>query len=530
MNDRTGDRAGGGTGRRMERREFLGVAAAVGTAGAAGALLAACSPATTARRAASTIASAASVEPAGSDLGAIDHVVLLMQENRSFDHYFGTFPGVRGFDDHPPGDLGVFSQRYPANRTVAPVGRLLPFHLDTASTDAECTFDLSHAWTAQHACWNDGAMDAFVVTHTSAEYEGPVDGALTMGYYTRDDLPFYHALAEAFTLCDGYHCSVLGPTDPNRLYWLSATCDPDGLGGGPIVSTNEDESFKWSVSWQTMPEALDEHGISWKVYGSEGSVYAPDNPVSMLVSNNRLLYFEQYRDRSSQLYHNAFDWTFPTDFARDVANGTLPAVSWLVAPTFPKDMSEHPPAPPARGEYYTHQVLATLASNPSLWARTVLFVSYDENDGFFDHVAPPTPPPGTAGEYLTVDPLPGAAGGISGPVGLGIRVPMLVISPFSRGGRIFSDVADHTSQLRFIETRFGVPVPNLSEWRRSVTSDLSRSLDMTTRVGGLPPLPPTSLDPSAVVRECSRDQELEIEAPFPPDLVPRQQAMPTQVS
>jgi len=193
-------------------------------------------------------------------------------------------------------------------------------------------------------------------------------------------------------------------------------------------------------------------------------------------------------------------------------------------------MSEHPPAPPARGEYYTHQVIQALASNPKMWAKTVLLLSYDENDGFFDHVPPPTPPPGTAGEYLTVDPLPADAGGLAGPIGLGMRVPMLVISPFARGGHVFSEVSDHTSQLRFIATRFGVPVPNLSEWRRSVTSDLSRSLNMNSHVGGLPSLPATALDAGVIERECFAGQQLEIEVPNPPDLVPRQQVMPTQLS
>jgi len=504
----------------MGRREFLGVAAA---AGAAGALLSACSPSS-----AKTIRTATTVNPAGSDLGAIDHVVMLMQENRSFDHYFGTFPGVRGFDDHAASDLGVFSQRWAGNTTLAPIGRLLPFHLDTAHTDAECTFDLSHAWTAQHACWNSGSMDAFVTTHTSPEFEGPHDGVLTMGYYTREDLPFYHALAEAFTLCDGYHCSVLGPTDPNRLFWMSGTNDPDGRGGGPVITTNEDESFLWSVSWPTMPEALEAAGVSWKVYNPPGSAYVPGSGVSMLVSNNRLQYFKQYRDQRSPLAHNAFAWTAPVDFARDVANDTLPAVSWLVAPIIPQDMSEHPPAPPARGEYYTHQVLQTLASNPKVWSRTVLFLSYDENDGFFDHVRPPTPPGGTAGEYLTVDPLPAEAGGVAGPIGLGMRVPMLVISPFSRGGHVFSETSDHTSQLRFLETRFGVSVPNLSTWRRRTTGDLTGSLHLGVSLGGLPSLPVTALDAVEVERECTVSQQIELNVPNPPNLLPPVQKMPTQ--
>jgi phospholipase C len=512
--------------RRMDRRQFLAAAAAAGaatSAAAAGTFLSACSPS-----AAKTIRTATTVKPAGSDLGAIDHVVMLMQENRSFDHYFGTFPGVRGFDDHPAADLGAFSQRWPANRTLAPIGRLLPFHLDTANTDAECTFDLSHAWTAQHACWNHGSMDAFVTTHTSPEYEGPENGVLTMGYYTSDDLPFYHSLAAAFTLCDGYHCSVLGPTDPNRLFWLSGTNDPAGSAGGPVITTNGDESYKWSLSWQTMPESLDAHGISWKVYNPPGSEYLPTGDFSMLISLNRLMYFRQYRDPSSRLFKTAFGWQFPHDFARDVANDTLPSVSWLAAPIVPQDMSEHPPAPPARGEYYTHQVIRTLASNPKVWAKTVLFVSYDENDGFFDHVPPPTPPDGTAGEFLTVDPLPEEAGDVPGPIGLGFRVPMLVISPFSQGGHVFSETSDHTSQLRFLETRFGVTVPNLSNWRRAATSDLTGSLHLGAGVTALPTLPATTLDAIEVERECAASQQVEINVSSPPDLVPHRQRMPTQ--
>ena len=503
----------------MNRRQFLGTVAA---AGAAGAVLSGCSPA------ARTLHDVTTVKPAGSDLGAIEHVVMLMQENRSFDHYFGTYPGVRGFDDHPSDRLGAFSQPWPSNSTLSPLGRLLPFHLDTASTDAECTFDLSHAWTAQHACWNEGRMDAFVRTHTSSAYEGPENGVLTMGYYTRRDLPFYYALADAFTICDSYHCSVLGPTNPNRLFWLSGTNDPDGRGGGPIITTNELESREMErvVADNAGGPRGPRHLL--RVYNPPGPLYTPDSNLSMYVSNNRLLYFRQYQDASTQLHSSAFSSTFPGDFARDVARGSLPAVSWIVAPVAPQDMCEHPPAPPARGEYFTHQVLATLASNPSVWAKTVLFLSYDENDGFFDHVSPPTPPPGTPGEYLTVDPLPSSAGGIRGPIGLGMRVPLLVLSPFARGGHVYSEVADHTSQLRFLEARFGVPVPNLSAWRRQATSDLTGSLHLSAPVGGLPPLPVTALDAIVVERECTASEQVELNTATPPDLVPRHQTMPTQ--
>ena len=165
---------------------------------------------------------AARTKPAGSDLGAIEYVVFMMQENRSFDHYYGTYKGVRGFDDHPHGKLGNFAQAWPGGRDKT----LLPFHLDSASGIGECTQDLDHGWPAEHSSWNRGTNDAFVSTHVQSEYQGPEHGVLTMGYYRRQDLPFYYTLADAFTLCDNYHCSVQGPTHPNRLMALSGTIDP----------------------------------------------------------------------------------------------------------------------------------------------------------------------------------------------------------------------------------------------------------------------------------------------------------------
>jgi phospholipase C len=330
------------------------------------------------------------------------------------------------------------------------------------------------------------------------------------------------------TICDAYHCSVLGPTDPNRLYWMSATIDPDGRAGGPVVATNDSAAFRWTMSWPTMPEALESRGISWPFYNPPGAAFQPENPLSMAVSNNKLLYFKQFQDPATALYRKACDATFPDDFVRDVRTDELPAVSWLVAPSLPQDLSEHPPAPPARGEYFTHQVLSVLAANPRVWAKTVLMLSYDENDGFFDHVSPPTPPPGTAGEYLTVEPLPADAAGLAGPIGLGMRVPMLVISPFSVGGHVCREVADHTSQLRFLETRFGVEVPNLSSWRRSVTSDLVTALTFPGAAGSLPPLPKTPFNSALLGRECTATQLFEIDVFPAPDLRPRAQAMPSQ--
>ena len=512
-----GEGSGPHGGARLDRRTFLGGTLAAGV----GLLAAACGSST-------TVAKAARVTPAGSDLGAIEHVVFLMQENRSFDHYFGTYPGVRGFDDHPAHGLGAFAQPWAGNRTSPPLGTVLPFHLDVASGVGECTYDLDHFWAAQHRCWNHGTNDAFVATHTSPEYEGPDHGTVTMGYHTRADLPYHYALADAFTLCDGYHASVLGPTHPNRLMSVSATIDPDGLHGGPVLITNSDESARFSVDWPTMPEALEDAGVSWKVYNPPGEAYQVTSPLVMAISDAILPYFSQYSDPSSPLYQKAFVPTFP-DFATDVASGSLPAVSWIIPP---EGYDEHPPAPSALGAGFIDRVLGTLVSNEEVWATTVLFVMYDENDGFFDHVAPPVPPAGTAGEYLTVDPLPADASGVAGPVGLGFRVPMLVVSPFSRGGHVSSEVFDHTSQLLFLEERFGVRVPNLSAWRRSTVGNLTSTLQTGAPVTTVPRLPSTARDTAAGVQAlgCTTGDILEVSTDQPVIPLPHPQRMPVQES
>jgi phospholipase C len=468
------------------RREFIGGSAALGAAGAMGALgLSGC---TTDQ--ARTLQQAKATEPAGASLNDIGHIVILMQENRSFDQHFGTLSGVRGFSDPAaPGGGAVFSQRgYLPGTGVDQSGHLRPFRLreDPPATMGQTINDIAHTWTIQHQSWNNGAMDAFVTAHVADD--GPGNGPLTMGYYARADLPFYHALADAFTICDGYHCSVLGPTDPNRVMAWSGTIDPAGAAGGPVLITrglvDRLKDFG-TLRWETMPERLLEAGVSWKVYNDAAGLYA----------FNPLLYFKAYSDQGStkglKLAQRALNPRYPQSFADDVRAGTLPEVSWIVPPL---NQCEHPASPPENGEHLVRQVLATLTSNPDVWARTVLLVTYDENGGFFDHVPPVTAPPGTAGEYLTASPLPAGSGGIAGPVGLGFRVPALVVSPFARGGYRYSGTLDHTSVLRLIETRFGVEAPNISAWRRQATGDLTGALQIgRTPDANVPRLPQTSL-------------------------------------
>jgi phospholipase C len=530
----------------MTRRELL---TSLGFVGAAGALAGpAARWARTTEGANSLVRLAAATEPAGSDLGAIEHIVFLMMENRSYDHYFGAYPKGRGFDDHPKHSLGVFAQDYPGATTLSPPNVLLPFHLDS-NVGFECTYDLTHDWGPQHLCWNNGKMDSYVKVHTSSTYEG-ANGAMTMGYYDRSDLAFYYALADNFTLCDAYHASILGPTHPNRLMANSGTIDPAGTSGGPVTDTNETPDVMWNCTWTTMQEVLQDAGVSWKVYSPSNAdlsgQYAPlaayptwdpalynpnTNPEVMTATDHILPYFTAFRNPLSPLYQNAFLPTFPNNFVSDVGAGTLPSVSWIIPPL---GFDEHPSSAPDNGMYFTSLVLGALTSNPEVWSKTALILMYDENDGWFDHVPPPTAPAGTPGEYLTATPSatrePGYSSedlGITGPLGLGVRVPCLVVSPFSRGGHIATEVFDHTSQLQLVAARFGVEVPNVSAWRRKTVCDLTSALFTGKYSASVPVLPAQTLPAQQLSGTCSAEtQDTETGGADPS--VPTNQTMPNQ--
>jgi phospholipase C len=487
----------------------------------------------------------------------IEHVVIFINENRAFDHYFGGYKGVRGFGDpnaprlHDGSGKSVFAQPFPplaagedSNITLARQkygGHLLPFHFDTNQlqpsssgsvlVNGECVNDISHEWYEQHEAWNGGAMDKFLSVHLDKSVNRFRDGVNTMGYYQRSDLPFYYALADAFALCDAYFCSVIGPTDPNRMYSMTGTIDPDGKHGGPLLHTlvsNRAQNYG-KFSWPTYPEQLQAKGISWKVYGTADGHYG----------DNVLPYFAAYQS-NPQLAANGLSPTFPANFQADCAAGTLPQVSWVLASLVD---SEHPPAPVTGGEAAAAQMLEAVTANSSLWAKTAVFMTYDENGGFFDHVPPPVAPPGTPGEWVTVrssttSPDISRTGkpDILGPIGLGFRVPMLVVSPFSRGGFVCSDTFDHTSLLRFLETRFGAEVPNLTDWRRSVTGDLTSAFNFASPNPSLPTLPGSAQlrsDPRVLASDCPTQGPDAGSESFPSvqgyPLPPPPQAMPTQM-
>jgi phospholipase C len=479
----------------ITRRNFLAGSAL----GAAGVVI----PTALADASARIIEKAATVGPHTGSISDIEHVVILMQENRSFDHYFGTLSGVRGFSDpsvltHVVGGktYPVFDQfGYEPGVGVTSTGYMQPFHLIDLPplADGECTNDIDHGWSGQHQSWANGAMTGFMASHLAND--GATNGPVTMGYFNQSSLPFYYDLANAFTICDHYFCSVLGPTDPNRLMMWSGSIDPAGVAGGPVVETFSDPLAEYgTLSWETMPERLLAAGVSWKVY---------NDPIGFFAFND-LPFFKNYNafGNSTQqaLAAGAITPSYPTTFASDIAANTLPAVSWIVPPPL---QCEHPAFAPEWGEALVSEILGQLLSNPEVWATTMFIVTYDENGGFFDHVPPPTPPAGTAGEYLTASPLPSAANGLAGPVGLGFRVPTFVISPYSRGGYVSSEVFDHTSLLRLIETRFGVEAPNISAWRRSVTGDLTATLALAN--------PPNVSAPSLPVTTTSSNSTIDAE-------------------
>ena len=404
----------------------------------------------------------ANVSDRPGSLSQIEHVIVFMQENRSFDTYFGTMSGVRGFNDPTaitlPSGKPVWYQPDPSN----PDGYELPFHLDTINTTAAAIVDLSHHWDVQHSAWDGGKMDNWIPAHRAAD--GDAAGPFTMGYYTRADLPYHYALADAFTICDNYHCSVFGPTNPNRLYGWTGMIDPEGTNGGPVVDNSEAVPYTWT----TYAERLQAAGISWRNYQEPDT--GDDNPLA---------WFKQFQQAptNSPLYQRGIapvaPGTLAQAFAEDVRNDNLPQVSWIIGTNA---SCEHPPYLPAAGATVIHELLDALASNPKVFNKSVFFLNYDENDGYFDHVPPPTAPMGTAGEWLSV--LPAAAAGIAGPIGLGFRVPMTVISPLSAGGFVSSEVYDHTSTIRFMERIFGVEEPNISAWRRTTCGDLTGALNL----------------------------------------------------
>jgi phospholipase C len=454
----------------VTRRRFLQATGLGAAAAAAAGLGGGSAAAATVSRSA-----AAGRLPAGwtGTIADLKHVVILMQENRSFDHYFGTLRGVRGFGDKQiltwQNGNNIFQQ---PDATRTDLGYLLPYNL-TDQVDG----DLDHSWDGDHEAWNGGLWNDWVPAKTEE----------TMGYFTRDEIPFQYAVADAFTICDGYHQAIMAPTSPNRMYFWTGTSagwtsNPNDyeVDFGPDAGTPEVTTY---------PELLQAAGVSWQVYtndtvGDSGTYpYYFDGDYG----DNPLWFYQQYNSTNSReggtselaVRGAVTPWQPVTavgldidethaayvlsTFINAVNTNTLPRVSWIVAPA---GYCEHPSYTPDFGAHYVNTVLQTLFSNPEVWNTTALFITYDEHDGFFDHQLPPTPPPSVTDEYIS-----------GWPIGPGTRVPMVICSPWTRGGYVDSNVYCHTSMLQFLAAWTGVQPVNITSWRASVTGDLTSAFD-----------------------------------------------------
>ncbi|MCD0502874.1 phosphocholine-specific phospholipase C [Bordetella petrii] len=496
------------------RRRFLQTAAGTGFAAAA---LAAFPP---------SIRKALAI-PANNATGTIkdvEHVVILMQENRSFDHYFGTLKGVRGFGERitipMPNGRSVWQQQR-SNGAL-----LTPYHLDGSANNAQRADGTPHSWADSQDAWDDGRMAHWAVHKTDT----------SMGYFKESEIPFQFALANAFTICDAYHCSMHTGTDANRSFHLTGTNGPTAAGVA-FVNNEWDwidgrpESTGIGYTWKTYAERLEDAGVSWICYQNMPDEWG-DNmlgafrqfrqaniasgfPVSSGGAPN-----SPYADTGQPLPYHAYDaatdnagnplykgvantlpGTRPEEyldaFRRDIREGRLPQVSWMSAPSI---YCEHPgPSSPVQGAWFLQEVLDALTAVPEVWSKTVVLVNFDENDGYFDHVPSPSAPSrqldGTLAGKSTLSDAdmlheyfdqpapdgsssqPAADGRVYGP---GPRVPLLVISPWSRGGWVNSQVFDHTSVLQFLEARFGVQEPHISPFRRAVCGDLTTAFNFQT--------------------------------------------------
>jgi len=541
-----------------------------------------------------SIQRALAIDPlAGTTYLDAEHIVVLMQENRSFDHCYGSLRGVRGFNDRrvitmPDGDP-VWFQKNEKGQAYA------PFRLNIKETKSTWTGSLPHSWTNQIDARNNGKYDKWLIAKPSGNKEF-AQAPLAMGYYNREDIPFYYSLADAFTVCDQNFCSSLTGTTPNRLFLWTGTIRAEQHQNAHANVLNSDVDYDAEAHWTTFPERLEDNNISWKIYQNEISIASglspeedawltnfTDNPIEwfsqfrirfsdshrrylkkvllefpsqiiqlekqiaglnqndkqlvpltkQLTAKKNLLQkaksvtgaytdeeYAKLSEREKNLHTKAFttnkeDPQFRTiepyrytdggkertmnlpkgdvlhQFRKDVVEGKLPTISWVVGP---ENFSDHPGAP-WYGAWYVSEVMDILTQNPDVWKKTIFILCYDENDGYFDHIPPFVPPdPYTKGtglvskgidtrvDYVTLEQdMKGkpAAESRESPIGLGYRVPLVIASPWSRGGQVCSQVFDHTSILQFMEkflshkTGKKIEEPNISAWRRAVCGDLS---------------------------------------------------------
>jgi phospholipase C len=374
----------------------------------------------------------------------IQHIVVLMQENRSFDSYFSALAG------------GIPSGTNPNPLGGPPISQ---FHKKTYCEVA----DLDHSWNGTHRQWNNGAMDGF--TATNAVGPDPT-GSRTMGYYDQTDLPFYYGLYSTFGTSDHYFASALTQTFPNRFYLLAGTS---------FGHIRNDFPGPTGYTQPTVFNLLDAAHVSWKIYYSQ----IPFADVFAYVRN-----------------HAPGNVVPISQYYSDAAAGRLPAVSFvdpIFVATNTVENDEHPPSNVQVGQNFTAGIINSLFKSPN-WSSSVLFLTYDEHGGFYDGVAPPK---AVAPDSIPPMYQPGDVQG--GFDQLGIRVPIAVVSPYSKPHYVSHDVYDHTSILRFIEMRFGLP--NLTQ-RDLAANPMLDFFDFSEPSFARPPVLPLALIDPAQLAAC----------------------------
>ena len=358
----------------------------------------------------------------------VDTIVILMQENRSFDHYFSNLPAYLGRND---------IQVAPANASNPDkAGGMTGMHV-RQHAPRMCNLDTDHEWPGSHLEWNNGANDGFFEANDQPN-KTPTEvysGDRALWFYDQRDIPFYYDLAKTFAIGDHYHCSLLGPTWPNRMFLYSGTSF-----GMTYNAFPNNAAYEFPIKDMSVGDMLEKRHVDWNIFSDAGT-------PGMGVVHGAQTYGSRW-GRSPLLKMTEF-------FARAKA-GTLPPVSFVDG-LFDKENAavgndEHPPGDVQVGQKFVYDVIKALMTGPQ-WSHAAMFLTYDEHGGFYDSVPPPAAckPDALPIKHEDGDNTPGEFDR------LGFRVPLFVISPYAKKGYVAHGIYDHASILRFVESKFRMP-------------------------------------------------------------------------